>query len=138
MATADSKLMVPARVLISLLFLILGVRKLLAWGGTVGYFGKLGLPAPELMLALVVAVEVLGGAALALGWKVKWAALALAVFTVIASLVAHNFWSVDAAQFSAQLTQFLKNMAIVGGLLLVAFTAVEPAGAKQAPANQPA
>lgn len=138
MATADSKFLVPARVLISLLFLILGVRKLLAWGGTVGYFGKLGLPAPEVMLALTVAVEVIGGAALLIGWKVKWAAWALAAFCVIASLVAHNFWSVDAAQFSAQLTQFLKNMAIVGGLLVVAATAVESAGAKSSPANQPA
>ena len=64
-------------------------------------------------------VEVVGGAMLVLGWKARWAALALAVFTVAATLVFHAYWSVPADQVMNQQIHFMKNLAIVGGLLLV-------------------
>ncbi len=64
-------------------------------------------------------VEVVGGAMLVLGWKARWAALALAVFTVAATLVFHAYWSVPADQVMNQQIHFMKNLAIVGGLLSV-------------------
>ena len=115
-------MIVPARVLMALLFVIMGINKVISWGGTVGYFTKLGIPAPEIVLGAVVALEVLGGLALIIGWQVKVAALALAAFTIGASLIGHAFWSLEGAQLVGQLTQFLKNLAIVGGLLLLAFS----------------
>jgi len=120
--SSDSTVIVPARVLMALLFLIMGINKVISWGGTAGYFAKLGIPAPEIVLGAVVALEVLGALALIVGWQVKVAALALAAFTIGASLIGHAFWSMEGPQFVGQLTQFLKNLAIVGGLLLLAFS----------------
>lgn len=114
-----SKMIALARVLIALLFVIMGLNKVISWGGTVGYFTKLGVPAPEIVLGAVVALEVLGGLLLIIGWQVKVAALALATFTVGASLIGHSFWTFDGPQLIGQLTHFLKNLAIVGGLLLL-------------------
>ncbi len=119
---ADSNVILPARVLLALLFVVSGINKGISWGGTIGYFTKLGIPAPEAVLVAVIALEVLGGLALIIGWQVKVAALALAAFTIGAALIGHAFWSFEGQQFNAQLTQFLKNLSIAGGLLLLAFT----------------
>ena len=56
---------------------------------------------------------------LVLGWRARWAALALIVFTVAATLIFHAYWSVPADQVTNQQNEFAKNLAIVGGLLLV-------------------
>jgi putative oxidoreductase len=108
------------RLLMAALFIIFGIRKVLAFGFYAGYFAKLGFPAPEVMVVLAIIVEVGGGLLLAIGWKTRWMAWALAIFTVIATFMAHRYWSVDAQQYVAQLTNFWKNMTIVGGLLMVA------------------
>jgi putative oxidoreductase len=68
---------------------------------------------------LTIAIEVGGGLLLILGKQTRWAALALAAFVVPVTLVFHAFWSADAASFQDQLTHFLKNVAIFGGLLLL-------------------
>jgi len=108
------------RCLIAALFLVAGTRKVLAFAGSAAYFTKLGFPAPEAMTALAIAIEIGGSLMLILGWKTRWAALLLAIFTVVATLMAHRFWQFDAAQFANQLNHFLKNIAIVGGLAFVA------------------
>ena len=115
---ADS-LFVAGRVLLASLFVVSGVRKVLFWSPTVAYFGKIGLPWPELLLPLVVLLEVVGGLALAFGWHARIVALALAAFTLVAGFVAHAFWSVDAAQYGNQFNHLWKNVSIAGGLLCV-------------------
>lgn len=107
------------RMLIAALFLVAGVRKALAFAGTVGYFTKLGVPAPEIMTALAIIVEIGGAVLLILGWRTRWVAWLLIVFTAAATYFGHRFWEVDAAQFGNQLNHFLKNVAIVGGLLML-------------------
>jgi putative oxidoreductase len=109
-----------ARILIAALFLVAGVGKAMAFSGTAGYMGKLGFPMPEVMTALAIAVEAGGAILLIIGWKTRWVAWGLAIFVVIATLAAHRFWEVDAAQMVNQRTQFLKNIAIIGGLMLLA------------------
>src|SRR3954468_15481562 len=109
-----------ARLLIAALFIIFGIRKVLAFSFYAGYFAKLGFPAPEVMVVLAIIVELAGGVLLAIGWKTRWMAWALAVFTVIATFMAHRYWEFDAQQYAAQMTNFWKNMTIVGGLLMVA------------------
>ena len=104
------------RCLIAALFLVAGCRKALAFAATAGYFAKLGFPAAEAMAGLAIVIEIGGGLALVFGWKARWAALLLAVFTLVATFMAHRFWQFDAAQYGNQLNHFLKNMAIVGGL----------------------
>ena len=109
-----------ARILMGVLFIIFGVRKVLGFAGTVGYFTHLGFPAAEVMTVLSIVIEVGGGILLVVGWKTRWAGWLLALFTVIAMLMAHRYWQADATQYANQMTHFFKNVAIVGGLLMMA------------------
>lgn len=105
------------RILLSLLFFVAGYNKLMNVAGTAGYFGKLGLPAPEMLVWLVIAIELVGALLVLIGWQTRWVAWGMAIFTVATGVVGHKFW-VDAGQT----TQFLKNLAIAGGFLLLAYS----------------
>ncbi|HEX6158068.1 MAG TPA: DoxX family protein [Burkholderiales bacterium] len=114
------------RILLALVFLVAGVRKLMAPAASAGYLAKLGFPAPEVMVWVAIAFELGGAILLILGWKTRWGALALALFTLIATFAAHRFWEFDAAQYANQMNHFLKNLAIVGGMVLLAATGPGP------------
>lgn len=105
------------RVALGIIFVISGFGKLAAWSGTAAYAASKGVPAP--VLAIATALEVLGGLSMVLGFKARWGALALIVFLVPVTLVFHNFWAVPADQRQMQLVNFLKNLSIGGGLLIV-------------------
>ena len=114
-------LLLVGRILLSLVFLVAGTRKIMAIAGTVGYFGKLGMPMPDVMVYVAILFEVGGSILLITGWKARQAAIALAIFTLVATCFAHRFWEVaDPAQYGNQLNHFLKNLAIIGGMLFVA------------------
>ena len=104
-----------ARILIAFVFLYAGWGKLTGFDGTVGYIADAGLPFPEVLTVIAIIIEIGGGILLILGHKVREAALALVIFTAIASIAFHPFWS-----DLSQTVMFLKNVAIVGGLLLAA------------------
>lgn len=107
------------RVLLALMFLMAGYSKFGGLEGTAGYIASKGLPMPE-VLAIGAAVLEFGAAALLIvGWQARWAALALAAFTLVASLVFHNFWAMPAEQQMVQQLMFMKNLAAIGGLLMV-------------------
>ena len=110
------------RILLSLVFLNAGYRKLMAVAGSAGYFGKLGLPMPEVLVWVAIAIELGGAILLIVGWKTRWAAWLLALFTLVASFAAHRFWEVDAAQYANQMNHFMKNIAIIGGFIILAAT----------------
>ena len=109
----DKSLNIAARVLMSQLFIISGVGKLTAYGGTIGYFESLGLPMPAVLVAVTIIIELGGGVALLLGFKTQWVAAVLALFTVGSALIAHLNLSDPMQQIN-----FTKNLAIAGGLLL--------------------
>ncbi|HYD58137.1 MAG TPA: DoxX family protein [Burkholderiales bacterium] len=109
-----------ARVLLSGLFLYAGYNKILNVAGTAGYFGKLALPMPEILVWLVIAVELLGAVLVLIGWQTRLVAWVMAVFTVGTAIIGHKFWGIDPAQFNNQFTQFLKNLGIAGGFLMLA------------------
>ena len=117
---AQSQMLLVSRLLLAAVFLVAGIRKILFYSGTVGYFTKLGFPAPEVMAVLAILVEVGGGALLVLGWQTRRMAWLLILFVAIATAMAHRFWEFDAAQYNNQLNHFLKNAAILGGLLMIA------------------
>jgi putative oxidoreductase len=119
-----------ARVLMAAIFLVAGVRKLLTYGATLGYFGKLGIPLADVVLPLTIALEIGGGLLLIAGWRVQWVAGALALFTLATAFTAHAFWAADAAQFAGQLNNFLKNVAMVGGFVMVAVHAGQPSAGR--------
>jgi len=112
-------LFLVARILLSLVFLVAGIRKIMAIAGTAGYFAKLGMPMPEVMVYVAILFEVGGAILLIVGWKAREAAMALAVFTLVATCFAHRFWEFDAAQYANQMNHFLKNLGIIGGMLLI-------------------
>jgi len=108
------------RILLASLFVISGIFKIIGFAGTVGYMGSLGLPVPTLAVIVTIFVEVGAGLALMSGSRLaRPAALLIAVFTVGATLAAHRFWAVDPAAMQGQLTNFLKNVSIIGALLTV-------------------
>ncbi|MDO9134788.1 DoxX family protein [Hydrogenophaga sp.] len=109
-----------ARLLLAALFLPAGISKISGFAGTAGYIGSVGLPMPELGAAIAIAVEVLGGIALIIGFGTRWAALALAVFTLVASFFFHAYWAMPAEQQMMQQLMFMKNIGVVGGLLALA------------------
>lgn len=108
------------RLLIAALFIVAGTRKIMMWPMQVAYFTKLGFPMPEAFTVLAIVIELGAAAALVVGWRTRWAAWLLALFVVIATFMAHRFWEFDAAQQANQMNHFLKNLAIVGGLMFVA------------------
>lgn len=103
------------RILLVVLFIVSGYGKLMNPGGTAGYFGKLGLPMPEILVWVVIAVELLGSLLLVIGWQTRVVAWGMAIFTLLTALIGHKFW-VD----PAQMTSFLKNLSIMGGFLMLA------------------
>lgn len=106
-----------ARILVAILFLVAAYNKFKGLGGTTGYMTKLGVPAPSIMAPLVAAFELAAGLLLLVGFKTRLVALAIAVFVVLAALLAHtNFADGN------QLNHFLKNFAIVGGCLALFVT----------------
>jgi putative oxidoreductase len=111
---------VLARVLMAALFLPAGLGKLAGFEGTVGYIASVGLPLPQLGAALAVVVEIGGGVALLLGFKTRWVALALALFTLVAGVFFHAFWNAAPEQLMVQQIMFMKNLSIAGGLVALA------------------
>ena len=108
-----------ARVLLALIFVTAGFSKLTGLQGTAGYIGSVGLPAPMLLAAAAGVVELVAGVLVIVGWQARWAALALAGFTAVASVLFHNYWAMPAEQQMMQQLMFMKNVSIVGGLLVL-------------------
>lgn len=118
---------VVGRILLALMFVLAGIGKLTNIGGTAAYMGNAGLPALPALAVLVGLIELLGGLAVASGFLARWAALGLAVFTVVASLMFHRYWSLPADQQMMQQLLFMKNMAAAGGLFVLAALGPGPA-----------
>ena len=108
-----------ARVLMALMFLGGGFEKFTHLDGTLGYMASAGMPAFAPLVLAAGALELGGGLLLIVGWQARWAALALAAFTVIASFMFHRFWTLPQGQELVQMLFFMKNMAVAGGLLFV-------------------
>jgi putative oxidoreductase len=114
-----TKLYPVGRALAGVLFIVSGVNKILGFSYVAGWMGSMGLPAAGLLLALAILLEVGGGLALVTGIGARYAALGLALFIVPTTLIFHGFWSADGAEFQNQLNHFFKNVAILGGMLVL-------------------
>ncbi|MHA1567039.1 MAG: DoxX family protein [Alphaproteobacteria bacterium] len=116
----DSYTPVVARVLLSLLFLFSALNKVFDWGSNAQYMAFKGMPLVPLFLLAAIVIELGGSLSLVLGYRSRYGAGALVIFTVVASLIFHNFWAIeDAQQRLFELTFFMKNISIIGGLLLI-------------------
>lgn len=120
-------MVVAGRVLLALMFILAGVDKLMHIEGNTAFMASGGLPAWSALTVLVGLIELIGGLAVATGFHARWAALALALFTLAASLIYHRYWSLPAEQQMVQQLLFMKNLAVAGGMLVVAALGPGPA-----------
>ncbi len=101
------------RILLGHIFLLAGVNKLGdAYAGTAAYMDSMGVPGE--LLPVVIAVEITGGLMVMLGFKARWAAYALAGFSILAAIIFHSNLADQ-----MQMILFMKNFSIAGGLLLL-------------------
>ena len=118
--TLKTPLVVVGRVLLALMFILAGFGKLADIGGTAGYIASGGLPMASALAVIVGLLELFGGIAIAIGFQTRWAALALGLFTLAATVLFHKFWAVPAEQAFVQQLMFMKNLSVAGGLFVVA------------------
>ena len=116
----QTPLALVGRILLAILFIKYGFEKVGGFQGTVGYIAAKGLPMPAVLAALAAVVELGGGILLAVGLVTGWAALALAGFCVLTAFLFHPFWTLPAAQQYGEQVSFFKDLALAGGLLVVA------------------
>lgn len=115
-------LILIARILLVLLFIIFGWEKLTAFSTTVSYMTQTGAPAPQLAAVIAIVMELFVGIALLLGLLTRPLAILLLIYTFATALIGHHYWTMTGtAQFEAEIN-FYKNMSIMGGLLLLFVT----------------
>ena len=109
------------RILVSGIFLWSALGKIMAYSMVTAYAGAKGLPLPGVSVAAAGAIELVCGLAILFGFRARWAAWLLFVYLIPTTLIFHNFWGITdvAARLDLQ-SHFLKNMAIMGGLLYMA------------------
>lgn len=119
MRVLDDLALLVGRLCMAALFLPVGIGKIGKIAGFAGSLATKGVPLPTLMAYLTIVVEVGGGLLLILGLVPRVAAVVLAGFVIIATATSHLFWLIpDPAAQAGQQIHFLKNVAILGGLLI--------------------
>ncbi|CAG4908325.1 unnamed protein product [Acidocella sp. C78] len=112
--------MLAGRLAIALLFVQAGWSKLVHWPGIVHLLTHLDAPAPTLGGVIAVVCELGAGGLVMLGLRTRQAAIVLILFTIAANWLAHRFWLMHGRAAAAAEIQFFLDLAICGGLLLLA------------------
>lgn len=108
------------RILLSMIFLLSGAGKIMNWAGTEQQMADHGMVMVPLFHIGALVFELVGGLSLLLGVKARCGALLLIGFLIPATIIFHNFWAYTGEMQQMQMINFLKNVAILGGLLYVA------------------
>jgi putative oxidoreductase len=111
--------MLVGRILIAAIFLLSGFAKLMDTSGTVGYMEAQGLPSAYALAIIAGLAEVLGGLAILFGFLTRLGAFGLMLFLVPTTAIFHDFWNMEGMEAKAQMVNFMKNLAILGGLALL-------------------
>jgi len=117
--TLQSWIALCGRVLLSVIFLLSGIGKIMDWSGTEAMMSAHGMPAVPLLHIGAIVVEFGIGLLFIVGWQTRWTALALFLFLIPTTLIFHHFWDLAEPERTLQMINFLKNLAIMGGLLEV-------------------
>ena len=120
MKNQTDALALVGRILVAVIFVLSGFQKLTGFSGVAAAIAGKGLPMPEVLAALSVVIELGAGLLLIVGLKARWAALLLFLFIIPITLTFHNFWAMDGAQAAMNEIHFLKNLALMGAMLMVA------------------
>lgn len=111
-----------ARILLMVLFVIFGWGKLMGFSATVAYMDSVGLPLPTMTAAVTVIMELIVGLAIVIGFYTRPLALLLALYTVGAAVIGHQFWHMIDPDRIGAMINFYKNVSIAGGLLMLCMT----------------
>jgi putative oxidoreductase len=117
--SVQDTLALVGRVLVAWLFIPAGWGKIAGFSGVVGYIASKGVPLPEVCAAIAIAAELGLGLLLLVGWQARWAALGLAIFLAVITPIFHGYWALPAAEQMMQKQAFDKNIAVLGGLLVL-------------------
>jgi putative oxidoreductase len=107
------------RILIAAIFITSGIAKVVDPAGAVGYMKAVGIPQPDVLVWVAALAEILGGLAVLFGFLTRVAALGLLVFLAVTTLCFHAFWNLEGAEQKTQMVNFMKNLAIGGGLMML-------------------
>ncbi|QCK85875.1 DoxX family protein [Phreatobacter aquaticus] len=110
--TINNAAKLAARVLLAIIFILGGYNKIVGYSGTAAYMASAGVPG--ILLPLVIITELVGGICILIGYQTRLVALLMAGFTLLTAIFFHGQLGVP-----AQMTQFLKNLAIAGGFLQI-------------------
>jgi putative oxidoreductase len=119
MKASDRILPLIGRILISVIFLLSGYGKLTSFGASAAFLASKHFPLPSAMLVGAIIVELIGGLCLVFGFKARIAAFIMFLYLIPTTLIFHNFWALQGAARGDNQIHFLKNIAIMGGLLMV-------------------
>jgi putative oxidoreductase len=108
-----------ARVLLVVLFLVFGWSKLTGYAGAVAYMAQAGLPMPQAAAGAAILIEFFVALAVLIGFWTRPLAVVLAAYTLAAAFVGHRYWTMSGADRFANMINFYKNVSIVGGFLLL-------------------
>lgn len=137
MGSMTTALYVAGRVLLGLYFIIPGVMKIMNFSGTADYMAAHGVILIPLILTLTIVLQIAGGACLVIGFRQQQVAFVLAGLVLIINVVMHDFWTMEQGLQRAHETQnFIKNMAIMAGLLVLAGGYISGSG-RTVPAEKP-
>lgn len=121
-ATNADLLILIGRILLAWIFVGSAYGAMTNFSGSVGYFRSLNVPAPELFTTMTVALEVLMSAGLILGIGTRYCAVLVLLFVLLATAIAHRYWEYPGPQQIGQYNNFLKNISIMGGAMLIFVT----------------
>jgi putative oxidoreductase len=107
------------RILIAIIFLVSGIGKIGGFAGTAGYMASKGLPMAEVLLVITIIIEIGAAALLILGFKARLGATLLFLWMIPVTFIFHNFWAMPTVEQQLQTIMFMKNLAIMGGLLFI-------------------
>jgi len=119
MTAYDRVLPLIGRILISVIFLLSGYGKLTSFGASAAFLASKHFPIPSAMVAGAVIVELIGGLCLVFGFQARIVAFIMFLYLIPTTLIFHNFWALQGAARGDNQIHFLKNIAIMGGLLMV-------------------
>ena len=107
------------RIFMCLIFLMSGFNKISNWDGTAAYMASKGMPAVPFFLVMAILVELVCALFVIAGFKTRAASLGLIIFLIPTTLIFHNFWALEGAMQQKEMFSFMKNISIIGGLLLL-------------------
>ena len=120
--TLTAILIIVGRFLLGAYFFRSGLQNIGKIDLHTGILAKTGVPMPRVAMMVAVAAELLGGASVALGLFPALGALALAVFTLAATILYHDFWAMQGDERASHLNSFVSNLALIGAFLIVIAT----------------